>query len=167
MHPRFLHILTSGIERDILVHSPAASSPCFQDLTLTPTAVRSLSDAPSSTDWFLRATTGPHLTMNEDEDPQPLTIEVFDKCVVIDAHDSMGVHSPTPILAFSVRKDMETSSRFVGGIAQTRIRTRTRIRTSRFDFQRRRSSDGHDRLRSSWWDAQLHGRGWTCTDVTL
>jgi WD repeat-containing protein 22 len=36
MHPHFPHIVTSGIERHILLHSPSQSSPCSQNLKLTP-----------------------------------------------------------------------------------------------------------------------------------
>jgi WD repeat-containing protein 22 len=40
MHPYLPHIVTSGIERHVLLHSPTQSSPCTQKLTLTPEARR-------------------------------------------------------------------------------------------------------------------------------
>jgi WD repeat-containing protein 22 len=79
MHPRFLHVVTSGVERDIIVHNATASSPCLQNLTVTPTEVRRRSDG-GRTDWFAEAVAGPHLTMRDelDESESPI-IEVFDK----------------------------------------------------------------------------------------
>ncbi|TEB30669.1 WD40 repeat-like protein [Coprinellus micaceus] len=43
-HPRLLHIVTAGIERDIILHSPTPGSPCTQDLDGTPREVRDISD---------------------------------------------------------------------------------------------------------------------------
>ncbi|CCM04928.1 uncharacterized protein FIBRA_07125 [Fibroporia radiculosa] len=42
MHPHLLHVVTSGIERDILLHSPTPVSPCATGLARTPTDVRAL-----------------------------------------------------------------------------------------------------------------------------
>jgi WD repeat-containing protein 22 len=44
VHPHMLHVVTSGVERDILLHSPTPSSPCCRHLSLTDTAVRQLPD---------------------------------------------------------------------------------------------------------------------------
>jgi WD repeat-containing protein 22 len=41
-HPILLHIATAGVESQIVLHSPTASSPCVKDLHLTPTNVREL-----------------------------------------------------------------------------------------------------------------------------
>lgn len=41
-HPSLLHIVTAGIERHVILHSPTRSSPCARDLALTPTSVRAL-----------------------------------------------------------------------------------------------------------------------------
>jgi len=42
MHPHFPYILTSGIERDILLHSPTPNSPCATELPRTSTDVRAV-----------------------------------------------------------------------------------------------------------------------------
>jgi hypothetical protein len=80
-HPHFLHVLTCGVERDILLHSPTQSSPCSQNLSLTTPEVRNLTNGDSDEDQsrFLTALSGQHLTIYEDrEDAQAHTIEMFD-----------------------------------------------------------------------------------------
>jgi len=47
-HPTLLHIVTAGIERHVILHSPTASSPCTKDLSMTPTEVRSLPTSQSA-----------------------------------------------------------------------------------------------------------------------
>ncbi|KZT12209.1 WD40 repeat-like protein [Laetiporus sulphureus 93-53] len=42
MHPHYPYIITSGIERDIILHSSTPTSPSAVNLPLTPTEVRSL-----------------------------------------------------------------------------------------------------------------------------
>ncbi|KAF9046547.1 WD40-repeat-containing domain protein [Panaeolus papilionaceus] len=44
-HPHFLHVLTSGVERKIFLHSPTPSSPCTHNLDRAPTEVRKLKDS--------------------------------------------------------------------------------------------------------------------------
>ncbi|KAF9013305.1 WD40 repeat-like protein [Cyathus striatus] len=44
IHPSLLHIVTSGIEKNIVLHSPTTSSPCTQNLHRSPSDVRELSD---------------------------------------------------------------------------------------------------------------------------
>lgn len=39
-----LHVVTAGIEKDIILHSPTPGSPCTQDLRETPRDVRSIGD---------------------------------------------------------------------------------------------------------------------------
>lgn len=57
-HPSLLHIVTAGIERHVIVHSPTKSSPCTEDLTLTPTTVRALpAGSPEGRGRFVRAVT--------------------------------------------------------------------------------------------------------------
>ncbi|PSS06592.1 hypothetical protein PHLCEN_2v3650 [Hermanssonia centrifuga] len=45
MHPHLPFIATAGIERHVLLHSPTATTPCTDELTHTPTAVRELPEA--------------------------------------------------------------------------------------------------------------------------
>ncbi|KAF9533088.1 WD40-repeat-containing domain protein, partial [Crepidotus variabilis] len=49
-HPHFLHVVTAGVERRIVLHSPTPSSPCTQDLALSSTNVRSLTAENSDLD---------------------------------------------------------------------------------------------------------------------
>lgn len=42
IHPSFLHIVTSGVERDIVLHGTAPSSPCTFGMDLTDTRERQL-----------------------------------------------------------------------------------------------------------------------------
>ncbi|KAF9464101.1 WD40 repeat-like protein [Collybia nuda] len=81
IHPHFLHILTSGIEKDILLHSPTAISPCSNDMQLTSTDVRALSgDDDEDRTIYFRALTGHHEpdSMDNDEDSETVTVRMFD-----------------------------------------------------------------------------------------
>ena len=49
-HPHFLHVVTSGVEKSIHLHSPTPSSPCTQDLPLSPLDVRQLNDRDDQAD---------------------------------------------------------------------------------------------------------------------
>lgn len=42
IHPSFLHIVTSGVERDILLHGAAPSSPCTHNMGKTSTRTRQI-----------------------------------------------------------------------------------------------------------------------------
>ena len=42
MHPHLPLILTAGVERHIILHSPTKTCPCAENLPLTPTPVRAL-----------------------------------------------------------------------------------------------------------------------------
>ena len=82
MHPHLLHIVTCGIERDIVLHSPTPYSPCSQKMSLTPTDVRRLPEVtPGDRSRFLRALTGSHLTLHGEaaESDSTETINVFDQ----------------------------------------------------------------------------------------
>ena len=81
-HPSLLHIVTSGIERHVILHSPTKSSPCAQDLTLTPTTVRTL-PAGSAEDRsrFLRAMISGLGTNDSSEEAE--TIALFDECALL------------------------------------------------------------------------------------
>lgn len=67
IHPSFLHILTSGVERHIILHGTAESSPCASNMSRTDTQTRSLPDGtPEDHERFIRALDGSHPTLNED-----------------------------------------------------------------------------------------------------
>jgi hypothetical protein len=48
IHPNLLHVISSGVENDIILHSPTMSSPCSKNLSMTETDVRRLPDASSN-----------------------------------------------------------------------------------------------------------------------
>jgi len=78
-HPSLLHIVTAGIERHVILHSPTKSSPCVKNLTLTPTTVRVLPvGPPEDHSRFIRAISsglGPNDLDTEDAE----TIALFDE----------------------------------------------------------------------------------------
>ncbi|KAI5997409.1 WD40-repeat-containing domain protein [Pisolithus albus] len=83
IHPSQLHIVTSGIERDIILHSPTPSSPVTQNLALTPSEVRKLAEcSPEDEIRFLGALLGTHPTLHEGDTGQSHdeshTISLFD-----------------------------------------------------------------------------------------
>lgn len=84
IHPSLLHIVTSGIERHITLHSPTPSSPIAQDLSLTPSDVRKLREYDADDEMqFLRALLGPHPTLIDQADDERQTINLFDQLVHI------------------------------------------------------------------------------------
>ncbi|EKM79218.1 hypothetical protein AGABI1DRAFT_128379 [Agaricus bisporus var. burnettii JB137-S8] len=82
-HPHFLHVMTSGVERRMLLHSPTPSSPCAQDLPRSPTHVRQL-DTNGTPDRFnfYQALVGAFTTVGESEAAADMserrTISMFD-----------------------------------------------------------------------------------------
>jgi WD repeat-containing protein 22 len=81
IHPSLLHVATSGVERQIILHSPTPSSPAVQNLLPTPLTVRMLQPQDlEGQRTFLRALFGPHLTLHEDEEDEgeDETISLFD-----------------------------------------------------------------------------------------
>lgn len=82
IHPSQLHIVTSGIERHIVLHSPMPSSAIAQDLSLTPLEVRKLPEySPEDEMRFLGALLGTHSTLHGDagqSDDESQTILLFD-----------------------------------------------------------------------------------------
>ncbi|KAF8630849.1 hypothetical protein AX17_005208 [Amanita inopinata Kibby_2008] len=78
-HPSMLHVVTAGIERNIVLHSPTPSSPCTQNLRRTLTETRTLSeDGEVDRVAYYRALYGlPMLTLEQD-DPDGATISMFD-----------------------------------------------------------------------------------------
>lgn len=83
IHPSLLHVVTSGVERQIILHSPTSSSPAVQNLLPTPPTVRTLQPQdPAAQRNFLRALFGPHPTLHEetgDEEEEDQTISLFDQ----------------------------------------------------------------------------------------
>ncbi|KAF9779652.1 WD40 repeat-like protein [Thelephora terrestris] len=79
-HPSLLHIVTAGIERHVILHSPTKSSPCTEELTLTPTTVRSL-PAGSAEDHsrLIQAIASGLGTNDMEEDAE--TIALFDEII--------------------------------------------------------------------------------------
>lgn len=82
IHPSLLHVVTSGVERQIILHSPTSSSPAVQNLLPTPPTVRTLQPQdPAAQRTFLRALFGPHPTLHEetgDDEGEDETITLFD-----------------------------------------------------------------------------------------
>ncbi|KAG0703749.1 WD40 repeat-like protein [Suillus ampliporus] len=79
IHPSLLHIVTSGVERQVILHSPTPSSPAVQDLLPTPLTVRTLPPQdPAAQRTFLRALLGPHPTLHEEDEGENGTISLFD-----------------------------------------------------------------------------------------
>jgi WD repeat-containing protein 22 len=83
-HPHFLHIVTSGVERRMVLHSPTPSSPCAQNLPPSPAVVRELDpDGTRDRLVFHQALTGAFTTVGESELAEDLserrTIRMFDQ----------------------------------------------------------------------------------------
>lgn len=77
-HPHFLHVVTSGIEKDILLHSPTQASPCTSNLQPTPTQVRRLTEnGDEDRHTYFRALAHFYPTNEELEDEQT-TLSMFD-----------------------------------------------------------------------------------------
>ena len=86
-HPHFLHIVTAGIEKRVVLHSPTPSSPCTQDMALSPTSVRDLTNENSEEDSFtyMVAVLGMHNVdpENADDNEERRTLSLFDQYVFI------------------------------------------------------------------------------------
>ena len=67
-HPHFLHVVTSGVEKSIHLHSPTPSSPCTRNLPLSPLDVRQLDERDDQADRqiYLNALIGAR-TINGDD----------------------------------------------------------------------------------------------------
>ncbi|KAH7915613.1 WD40 repeat-like protein [Hygrophoropsis aurantiaca] len=82
IHPTMLHIVTAGIERNIILHSPTPNSPCTQNLSLTSPVMRTLRD-PKREDYdrVLRALMRGYSTLpgdNGGSSTDDETISLFD-----------------------------------------------------------------------------------------
>ena len=82
-HPHFFHVVTSGVEKNIILHSPTPSSPCTQNLQPSPSDVRDLrpEDEDQDRSNYLTALLGEHPTLlSEGEDREERrNISVFDQ----------------------------------------------------------------------------------------
>ncbi|KAG6809995.1 hypothetical protein H0H92_013777 [Tricholoma furcatifolium] len=77
LHPHLLHAVTSGIERDIILHSPTPSSPCAPNLQRTSTEVRSLQeDGREDRAVYFRVLAG--IEAHPDDDSESTAIRMFD-----------------------------------------------------------------------------------------
>lgn len=78
-HPSLLHIVTAGIERHTILHSPTKSSPCTKDLSLTSGTVRELpAGSPEDRSRLIRAMA---LSLGASEfDVEMETVALFDEC---------------------------------------------------------------------------------------
>ncbi|KAF4617596.1 hypothetical protein D9613_005957 [Agrocybe pediades] len=82
-HPHLFHIVTSGVEKNIILHSPTPSSPCTQNLQRSPADVRELKPEDEDLDRanYLTALFGSHptlLTESADDREERRTISLFD-----------------------------------------------------------------------------------------
>ncbi|KAF8158181.1 WD40-repeat-containing domain protein [Crassisporium funariophilum] len=81
-HPHLLHIVTAGVERNIVLHSPTPSSPCTEGLQPSPLTVRTLEPDDGDDDRlvYLSALTGirPLNVESEDDAAERQTLSLFD-----------------------------------------------------------------------------------------
>ncbi|KJA21206.1 hypothetical protein HYPSUDRAFT_141104 [Hypholoma sublateritium FD-334 SS-4] len=82
-HPHFLQVVTAGIEKDIILHSPTPTSPCAQDLQPSPTNVRRLRAEVEEEDRinYLSALLSPEPTTVGDLASERQTISLFDHII--------------------------------------------------------------------------------------
>jgi len=84
-HPHFLHVVTAGVEKNIVLHSPTPSSPCTQNLPPSPANVRELKDDDGDDDrtTYLSAILGVQpLTLGDvDEAAERQTLSLFDHII--------------------------------------------------------------------------------------
>lgn len=79
MHPHLQYVVTSGIERDVVLHSPTAISPSAEDMSLTPKEVRPVAPASSRSSRLLMRALGILPDADEDADDDQETIALFDE----------------------------------------------------------------------------------------
>jgi DDB1- and CUL4-associated factor 5 len=84
-HPHLPYILTSGIERDIILHSPSPCSPCAQNLSRSPADVRQLPPSDPARNPQLRLSMMDHADDMSDagSDDEARTIAHFDQWVFV------------------------------------------------------------------------------------
>lgn len=81
IHPHLPYIVTAGVEKNVVLHSPKASSPCCTDMQLTSPNVRNLdADGTADRTAYVRALTDFDIvTGEESEDSETMTIRMFDQ----------------------------------------------------------------------------------------
>jgi len=78
IHPDLPYIVTSGVEKDILLHSPTLSSPSFSNMQRTPEEVRALGDDDTADRiMYMQAIAGFDVVSGEDS--ETMTIMMFDQ----------------------------------------------------------------------------------------
>ncbi|KIM43179.1 hypothetical protein M413DRAFT_18290 [Hebeloma cylindrosporum] len=84
-HPHFLHVVTAGVEKNLILHSPTPSSPCTQNLPPSPANVRELRNEDDDEDRanYLSALLGVQpLTVGDvDEAAERQTLSLFDHII--------------------------------------------------------------------------------------
>lgn len=134
IHPSFLHILTSGVERHIVLHSTAESSPCATNMFQTDLSVRNLPDGNTEDqERFLRVLHyGSHPTIDEngDESGDELdTIPLFDQWVSSKSYQAPSLNDTICQGFYGTKGNLTCSHCVDGRVEQIRMRTRrTRIR---------------------------------------
>ena len=129
MHPTFPAILTAGIERNILLHSPTPATPFMpsSSLSLTPTEVRALpaEETPESARLVRRALGMSFAGESDEPDDDSMSIALFDQCVV---HAVLILEFATCSLPGSSGKKVGwMCSRHGDGVANLRTKKRTRM----------------------------------------
>jgi len=79
MHPHLLHVVTSGIERTIVLHSPAPNSPCAANMSRTPTDVRPLPDTNAESSSLIMQAMGLIPARDPGADDDSSTVALFDE----------------------------------------------------------------------------------------
>ncbi len=83
----FLQVVTAGIEKDIVLHSPTPTSPCTQNLQLSPTNVRQIRAEVEEEDRinYLSALLNPEPATVGDLASERQTISLFDQYVCFES----------------------------------------------------------------------------------
>ena len=128
VHPSYLHIVTSGIERHIILHGVSSSSPCTSDLDLTEPKVRDLPDeTPEEVDNYFRGLTGRYPLVDDDNEQSEEefdTILLFDQSVISQLKCTL-YH--TYLLSEFYDKKVNPMSLMYKGMIQIVVKIRTMI----------------------------------------
>lgn len=83
MHPTMPYLITAGVERHVILHSPVSNSPCAANLARTPDNVRVLPE-PNLGDrrLFMESLMSDRRLGDEDDTDDKDTIALFDEWVV-------------------------------------------------------------------------------------
>jgi hypothetical protein len=114
MHPHFPYIMTSGIERHVLLHSPKSDSPSAQGLNITPNDIRSLPERNSEDRRrYIRAMTRPHATLTEEleeSEDELQTIALFDQ-YAFNSTESVAAYASLTVGFFDKKEALIRSQR--------------------------------------------------------